>query len=937
MKSGFQKVIASLLIAIIMISTTSITVDSAATVGDIKDDYVRSGLDIVKQAASHLGRAYNGSFGSETDEKGYNCTGIIYRALEDLGYSFSPVHNCDNSYPNIPRHTNDWHGGYTDDVTNNTDVTCNNITKKVNVLFNSESVDEYQNAMSKFPMGAIVIATGTATTDGHAWIFLGELGNRDQAIEKLKSYGIITNEQEQYVIDTGSGSNYWVLDSSVVGSGVKIRNYIGGSAGGSKHDYSGYWVYQIANQPTFSGSYHVNLGKKDRDNPDGDYIAGVTYTVDQSINGEKKQSKVEYVTENKLKNISGEVNITDTTKYDNYIFGEKNAEDVGYATVGGTYGVNVYKTIVNQKYTIEKIVYYSGSEDNLKKQEIKPGEKYWILSSRDAKIDKDVTDEQKKNSIACIELASKNADGTVGAFTYVGLNKSINGTYHMNIAKKSTNDDSELSDKSTALGNTTFKITKTEYGQQSETKEVTTTDGEEVKSVFGDTNIKKDSIGADKPDVYVIDEVTTKNGYKKIDLSNISINVYKIKEEDKYQIDYVRVDKDGKEMGRAESRKTENGTNVNGERTFDIDGDGVYDIGLEVSNNGMAFCITIRNPLKNGNYNVKLIKTDLLGNPLIEKETVFTINGQDQTTTNGEISLATEKEITEDGQKDEYKIKESSAPEGFELYTGEVNLTAVGKELDESFELDKENTKLTVDGEELVQGQLSKDGYVTWSLDGDTITIKVKNGYFDLALRKWVTQAIVTENGQTVVTETGHKAEDDPEEVVKVDLRKSKLNDVTVKFKYSIRITNEGEIAGEATEIRDDIPKGLKFVAEDNPDWREENGQIVTDKLAGTTLKSGESAEVEIILTWINSEDNLGVLINTAEINKDHNEYGVPDRDSTPGNNVPGEDDIDDAPVMVTIKTGSEIALYIAIALGATMILVSGIVMIKKKVLINWE
>ena len=349
------------------------------------------------------------------------------------------------------------------------------------------------------------------------------------------------------------------------------------------------------------------------------------------------------------------------------------------------------------------------------------------------------------------------------------------------------------------------------------------------------------------------------------------------------------------------------------------------------------FCITIRNPLKNGNYNVKLIKTDLLGNPLTEKETVFTINGQDQTTTNGEISLATEKEITEDGQKDEYKIKETSAPEGYELYTGEIALTAVGKEFEKSLALDEEATKLTVNNEELPQGETSKDGYVTWSLDGDTITIKVKNSYFDLALRKWVTQAIVTENGQTVVTETGHKAEDDPEDVVKVDLRKSKLNDVTVKFKYSIRITNEGEIAGEATEIRDDIPKGLKFVAEDNPDWREENGQIVTDKLAGTTLKTGESAEVEIILTWINSEDNLGVLINTAEINKDHNEYGVPDRDSTPGNNVPGEDDIDDAPVMVTIKTGNEIALYITIALGTTMILVSGIVMIKKKVLINWE
>ena len=339
----------------------------------------------------------------------------------------------------------------------------------------------------------------------------------------------------------------------------------------------------------------------------------------------------------------------------------------------------------------------------------------------------------------------------------------------------------------------------------------------------------------------------------------------------------------------------------------------------------------------NANDNVKLIKTDLLGNPLSEKETKFTINDQEKTTVNGEITLATEKAITEDGQKDEYKIKESSAPEGFELYTGEVNLTAVGKELDEGFELDEENTKLTVDGEELAQGEVSKDGYVTWSLDGDTITIKVKNGYFDLALRKWVTEAIVTENGKTVVTKTGHKAEDDPEEIVKVDLRKSKLNDVTVKFRYNIRVTNEGQIDGEATRIRDDIPEGLKFVPEDNPDWRVENGKIVTDKLAGTTLKTGESAEVEILLTWINSENNMGVLINTAEIDDDHNAYGVPDRDSTPGNNVPGEDDIDDAPVMLTVKTGNELALYLAIILGTALIVIVGIVIIKKKVLVDWE
>ena len=210
---------------------------------------------------------------------------------------------------------------------------------------------------------------------------------------------------------------------------------------------------------------------------------------------------------------------------------------------------------------------------------------------------------------------------------------------------------------------------------------------------------------------------------------------------------------------------------------------------------------------------------------------------------------------------------------------------------------------------------------------------KVRVQYFDLALRKWVTQAIVTENGKTVVTETGHKAEDDPEEVVKVDLKKRKVNDVTVKFKYSIRITNEGEIAGEATEIRDDIPNGLKFVAEDNPDWREENGQIVTNKLEHTTLQPGESAEVEIVLTWINGTDNMGVMINTAEINKDHNEYGTPDIDSTPGNNVPGEDDIDDAPVMLTVKTESDIVVYMILSLTVLGIIASGVTIIRKKVI----
>ena len=217
-----------------------------------------------------------------------------------------------------------------------------------------------------------------------------------------------------------------------------------------------------------------------------------------------------------------------------------------------------------------------------------------------------------------------------------------------------------------------------------------------------------------------------------------------------------------------------------------------------------------------------------------------------------------------------------------------------------------------------------------WLGEDDEDVEHVRVLYFDLALRKWVTHAIVTEKGETKVIETGHHAEDDPEEIVKVDLKKSKLEDITVKFKYSIRITNQGEIPGEATEIRDDIPEGLEFVQEDNPDWRVENGKVVTNKLEKTTLKPGESAEVEIILTWIKSKDNMGVKINVAEINKDHNNYGTNDIDSTPGNNKKDEDDIDDAPVMLTITTGSEIIKYAGLGLAVFVIVTLGAVSTKK-------
>ena len=203
----------------------------------------------------------------------------------------------------------------------------------------------------------------------------------------------------------------------------------------------------------------------------------------------------------------------------------------------------------------------------------------------------------------------------------------------------------------------------------------------------------------------------------------------------------------------------------------------------------------------------------------------------------------------------------------------------------------------------------------------------VKVEYFDLALKKWVTETRVTLEGKTTNTKTGFN--EDSTGIAKVDIVASKLKKTTVKFVYNIKVINEGELPGYAYEVKDYIPNGLKFVAEDNKDWKQEkDGTVVTDKLKDTLLNPGESATVEIVLTWKNSSTNLGVKTNYAEISNDSGD----DIDSTPDNYDFVEDDIDDAQIILSIKTAGK-TTYIGLIFISITILAGGIFLIKKYVL----
>lgn len=209
--------------------------------------------------------------------------------------------------------------------------------------------------------------------------------------------------------------------------------------------------------------------------------------------------------------------------------------------------------------------------------------------------------------------------------------------------------------------------------------------------------------------------------------------------------------------------------------------------------------------------------------------------------------------------------------------------------------------------------------------------------YFDLALLKIVTNVELTENGKVKDIATGHTFDMIPEPVVKTDLDERYLDKTEIKYTYKIRVMNEGLVEGYATEVSDYIPDGLEFYEEDqkNNKWSKVEGEakrVITTDLADVLLKPGESATVEIVLRWINDKNNMGVLTNVAEISKDHNEQELPDIDSIPGNRKPGEDDIDDASVIVAIRTGAAETFFM-VSLTMSIIVGLGTVLIKKYII----
>ena len=74
------------------------------------------------------------------------------------------------------------------------------------------------------------------------------------------------------------------------------------------------------------------------------------------------------------------------------------------------------------------------------------------------------------------------------------------------------------------------------------------------------------------------------------------------------------------------------------------------------------------------------------------------------------------------------------------------------------------------------------------------------------------------------------------------------------------------------------------------------------------------------------TEDNTGLVPNTAEIAESYNEQGLQDSNSTPGNNVKGENDQGSADAIISIRTGAAVYTGIIISVIAVLGIVAFVI-----------
>ncbi len=195
---------------------------------------------------------------------------------------------------------------------------------------------------------------------------------------------------------------------------------------------------------------------------------------------------------------------------------------------------------------------------------------------------------------------------------------------------------------------------------------------------------------------------------------------------------------------------------------------------------------------------------------------------------------------------------------------------------------------------------------------------------FAFKLDKYVTRILIQDAKGTTIKEYTDAT------IAKAELDGKNINGATVIIEYEIKVTNIGEVDGYVRKIVDYMPKTLKFSSELNKDWYQTGENVYNTSLANEKISAGQSKSIKITLTKSMTENNTGLINNTAEIAESYNDLGIKDTKSISGNKAKDEADYGSADVILGLKTGGEV--YVTIFVVVMAILgVTGYIIIKNK------
>ena len=355
--------------------------------------------------------------------------------------------------------------------------------------------------------------------------------------------------------------------------------------------------------------------------------------------------------------------------------------------------------------------------------------------------------------------------------TQTGSSISVSGsTITVTVENKLIPKDSEYNLKLVKVeqGNTSKKLQGAEFRINSPTGEVTQT-----TNASGEINIGQIAVTATGTDTITIEETKAPDGYEKIITAPITVQVTKVFENNTYKMSTAQI------------------TNAQ--------------TGASLTLSGNTITVTVENKLipKTSEYNLKLIKVEEgTSNKLEGAEfKINSPNGEVTQTTNasGEINIGPIA-VTATGT-DTITIEETKAPAGYEkIITAPITVQVTKVFEDNTYKMS--DAKITN----------SQTG-ASINLSGNTITVTVENRakYFDLALRKYITQVngenvkntrvpVINTSSLKTGTTASYNHRKDPVAVTTGD-----------KVIYNLTIYNEGQKPGRATKIQDQLPTGLVF------------------------------------------------------------------------------------------------------------------------------